>query len=165
MRKISLFLLSVSLASGAFAACGGEVGHGAESADSGGLGGAGGSGSSGGDGSNEDADAPPDAMDAPDAGDGSDGDAPAETCIACSVNEYTCASKGMESFSLMVSAAGADGCIVTNPLQNVAMELHCAPLELCDSPPKTCYPVAMETAGVLTWTPPKYTKVSCYPKK
>lgn len=158
MRKFHLLLLSFVLASRAFGACGGEVGsdHG-----SGGSAGSGGNAGFPGDGSTDDIDATPDAADTPDV-DASDADV--QTCVACSAKVYDCAAPGKESFSWTVSAAGPGGCVVTNPVQKVPGELHCDPLELCNSPPTTCFPVMMEPDGKLTYTPGQQPKVSCYPK-
>ncbi|GMV14466.1 MAG: hypothetical protein AMXMBFR56_26900 [Polyangiaceae bacterium] len=146
-------------------ACGGEVGADHGAGGSAGAAGGGGSAAVAGDGSTGDIDATPDSEDAPDGG--ADADGPVQTCAACGVTEYSCTQQGMESFDWVVSGAGVGGCAVTDPWQNAPKELHCEPLEVCNSPPTWCRPISMGDGGVLTWTWdqfPSSVKVTCYPK-
>jgi len=157
--------LSLALVSSVFSSCGGATeGDARDGGDEFSVGGAGADGSAETDGAADVGDAASEVNDGPSGADGGDIDADAtvQTCLACSVTSYSCGQLPMESFDLAVGNAEANGCLVTRSLPNSVWELHCEPLEVCGL--TTCWPVAQELDGTITWTPPGGPKVTCYPK-
>ena len=152
-------VLGVALVSAAFGACGGAVESDAAHAgnDAGGV-----DGGVDADGAAEVGDGTADVEDASDSGDG-DADVVVQSCAACSVLEYTCGQPPMESITLLVSDVEASGCVATGVSGPATWELHCEPLEVCYA--TTCYSIAEDADGVLTWTPPGSPQITCWPVK
>jgi hypothetical protein len=105
---------------------------------------------------------PNDGGDRGDSGDADTGaDVAVRTCDVCDVATYSCTRPGLESFTLVLSEKSETGCLGINPMQVAATwSFDCVTLDACN--PTGCYPMTVDSAGTLTWTPTGQSTITCF---